>query len=1184
MSEVFDILSESDVPVDRRFFLFQLDLRGTPMLQSLTPFSGDGESTGDEYPFKFVDPLKYEDPNNELYWRNAISGAKYREILKKKFEEFKKNLIDSIPTPDEANSSIDPSVLGEFGNKIKFRESVDSGRVNPYIDLSPYVREVSGYTVSLGEFNNTMGLSLSPGLQIAGQGFGPTGDDAGSSAKSITAEFEKLGVSENDLIMVRSRYGKDAPYQTEFIGFVTDVDYVRNYGSVDSIELTVDGVSKFLQTSQVIRQRSLNNNDFIPGSEVNGKDSDLSLFSDQFNSFDTKKIFETILKTVLNYDTKNPENTDQGALAYKIDQSSFTGEGAISSFQHSIFILLHLYLLSVTKVIQDPYWNAIDPTEALPDFVGPVSESAALGESWSYLLDQPKRAYLRGGKQKTYNVMVAQGFELFYSQLQYPTQILDEVRANALLDLFETRDGVIVCQPPRYNKLEQGFLEEEALIEPNVEKFFAFPTKEEVEELQQKFGMSMSQYSAVFSEEADFVIKKYEFLETASTRRSDLELETHVDVQYMWGLVGTVTEDIGGGYTDPNLLVKYGLRAKGPINNPNVNNRHIAYLFAPIMLGMLNAKTRTFDLKVKDSRRYEVGKLYAIPSLGIVGFLEKATLNFSFGSVSSVTLSFIAVRDITNRLISDILASEDECLNFALCYLPHPKDEEVTKGIRDKLILDARELLMFLLDTFVSIPMYRYIPSIMDLMIAIAENPAYINKQEDSDKTADKKSELIIDSSQYASTDGENLYDTGVSLTSLENLGTFGSQNITSVAKASAESTSMDAVIYNEKVIDSFVFPSGFLAYNRLVKSNTLVSATANPNGTLKSWVEYLRTPFRISDISSNRGDFKFSQTLTNKLVELDYYLKEKSNSYQVYSKQNDSYLLFGSTDPAYYLVQALGEPRALRLYETELPTGIPLVSGEFKNSYFSLKAKTGTTDEFRLPPGHLFVWNPDSKTATFLQLSGGQYKIETEGRFYKITPKKGASMLQFTSSKSYAFLAEPIQIPSASGKTVSTRVVFNPSNPMLLLSPFAEISVERMVELTVANNLSGYRKTKEIDKYTTKYSEPRWADSSHTLGRGIDLCPGVITKVGGSDLMMDEAKVIEDLLMPAISKIRFAKTTRGVVSYPWSYLDGSNPQQATSEFIHLETTAKEDAEYLNRIRMGKKEDRPEADKTDLKA
>ena len=41
-----------------------------------------------------------------------------------------------------------------------------------------------------------------------------------------------------------------------------------------------------------------------------------------------------------------------------------------------------------------------------------------------------------------------------------PSQILGDIRDTAFFDVFETRDGLMVCRPGRYNKVEVSLDEE----------------------------------------------------------------------------------------------------------------------------------------------------------------------------------------------------------------------------------------------------------------------------------------------------------------------------------------------------------------------------------------------------------------------------------------------------------------------------------------------------------------------------------------------------------------------------------------------------------------------------------------------------------------------------------------------------------------------------------------------------
>ncbi len=1110
--------------------------------------------------------MRYEIPDSALYWRNAVNYGPYRSELRAQFDLFKKNLLSAIPTPEEGT-------LGEIERKIRFRSSVENGQKNPYIDLSPYVKNCQGYTVGVAEMSNTISLSLSPGELIAGQGLGASGEEL---SEKTALSLDNLGISENDLIMVRSRHSPEEPYELEYLGFVTDVDYNKSYGKVQSVEITADGVSKFFQTTQVIRQRSLNNNDFILGSEVGS--GTVSLYSHQYNGFNTERILTSLLHDVLNY--KKIDGPDFAPTSYEIDFSAFTGESGIQSFQHSIFILLQLYLLQINyPAVGNKYWQ--------PN---------------TTLLDSTVRALLTGGKQKTYNAMVARGFENFFSQLQAPSQILDEVRTNTLFDVFETRDGVIVCQPPRYNRIELGFLNGQSLSD-NADNVTSF------------FDVNTETGEASFSENADFFIKPYEFLATANTAHSDMDLDTHVDVQFTWPLVGTVDVVPGGGYTDPNLYVKYGLRAKGPITNPNVNNRKIAYIFAPIVLGYLNARTRTFDLTVKDSRKFEVGKLYVLtgdsdtlePSPKAVAYLEKATLNHAFNQVSSVTLSFVMARELVQRNIKDILdsVSDDEVLNFSLCYLTLPTDDEFKKGVRSVLVRRGLAALKALQSRGVtSIPMFKYIPSVTDLMLAIAENTALIEADTVSGTTAGETRE---DSSETpfpeTATDGTWLYDVGTFLDSPREPRAKKTQKM---LDAFVKMSNPETVVMNSDVIEEFMFPTNFLAYSSSFPSEQWVARQTSEGGVHKNLV-YVKSPFKVDSVVGNRGSYFFSQYLTNRIVSLDQDMKLSEKADQLYSLSGGSYKLFGVENPAFYIssnLDVLYPSTVERLMGGRKIPGVLKFSNAgntpmFENDYFKVEAKNATTGEFRLPPGHIFiirdsgVFSRTNISMVFAELSGGNYNVARYGNYLEITPR-GEATLRSYSSVGGTSVDEP---PSEHDSSKPFRTSVGDSD-IFMCSPYSDISLERMVEFLPSQNLCGYRSAEtsraKVNVAGGTYFENPSNVESHHHGRGLDVSPENVPTSSGSDLVMKEEGYLfsKNLITASANKYYYSPPTqRGGIKtvYPlqvvasddqwasvrWKYINLKETKTSKVRLIHLGVTPNTEREDLIERRERVKAEKP---------
>ncbi len=601
--EPTSLIAKTDnlVEVQRKFLLFQIDL-SDPSLRSLTPlnrFTGkeDSSTPGD---IKFGDPLKYDNPASKLYWRNA-GNANYKALFQEKILEFENKFFNAIAA-----------------GTVKLRESAAGV---PFRDISDLVRAVPVYSNLLGNTENTIQLTLGPAENLSGQGL--EGQIAAVNTRGgITREgqmqldalnlLKNADVEENDVLMVRvSRDGGETFYP-EFLGFVSQTFTNRSYGAVDSINVSVSGVSKLFEVTSIIRQASLNPQQFLAGIEVNDAQTP-SVYEHRFNGKNTRQIYEEIMsETLALIPREEASYKDPNILAFFHNDLIFSNAGN-TGFQNNIFVLLTMDLMSRALVnAADPVLSKLFPKRA------PGSDTAGQNAGASVILDTEARAVLHHGDHLTYNRMIATGFENFFSQMDTPSAILDEIRGNTYYNVFEARDGTILCSHPRYNKIERSTLDSGASSEITRKNVTTNDT--DIRAIFTPFIRKDGARVWRFNRDADFVVRNEDLVIDIDVIKNDLNLETRVDSQYTWPLVG-VNEFPGGSYTDPDLLIKYGLRTGGPVNNPNVRNEAQARLFSPIILGLSNASSRAADVPVRDNREYQTGKLYYVESVNAVAHL-----------------------------------------------------------------------------------------------------------------------------------------------------------------------------------------------------------------------------------------------------------------------------------------------------------------------------------------------------------------------------------------------------------------------------------------------------------------------------------------------------------------------------------------------------------------------------------
>lgn len=1164
--------------VERRFLLFQLDF-SDPALQeylSFNPFTNQKDSSFGGTPFKFLDPLEYEDPSSPLYWRNVIDPS-YAATFKSTLETFRKNFFQLVRD-----------------GKFRLRQT----GFLPFRDISPFVKVVNGYSVAINDFSNSISLDIGDPKTLSS--FGVKSPVEAPGSESLT---QNLDIKENDIIMVRVSRDNGTTFQPEFLGLVTKVKNTSSYGQVNDFNVQVDGVSKNFYVTSVIKQGAVRSDQFLPGVEVSSP-TEPSVFQDNFNNLDTGQIFSSILDTILGM-VKQPvvNKLNSGEFQNYIYNSDLFNGTDKRGFQSNILILLTMYLMQTTPVDYDVVgFSNLFPKTSTQNPTTP-------------LLDTPARAYLQHGEHKTYNLMISDGFQNFFSQLAKPAEILGDVRTNSFYELFEQRNGTLVCRPPRYNKIEINISDVETFgvrTIADIDKIFVATQVVEG-------GNPNTVYK--FNPSADFYIGEQHQATSIDVERNDLELESRADTQFVMPTVG-VAEYPAGNYTDPNLLVKYGLRARGPINNPNVLNPNLAKLFAPIVLGIGNAQTRTVSATLWDSRDYRVPKLYYIASENLVAYAVGSTILPDYGTVSAINVQMVMTRHVIERKISDILKTQNEILNFAMCYLVDfsavPKtDPRTPSQIKSDLIQSATLILQAMLDSGgegSKVQMFKYVPNILDLIADIEQNPSLSAKDSDTTQT---KVQAATDQAKRKSVLTEAIDVSGQFYAS--DLVTEDGGRAYSPSIFSAIADAMNAVRPDQRLVAAFP-GAGAYHYNL----STAGPAFRRSFGLVGHDFENspaISTPITVDDISASPESFLFSQFLTNRLASLDLGMKYKSDSLlnnsltfnekgfpQLYTAVNGSYRLFGSTDAPrdylnYLMATVGGASPKVRSFQNDLfnsPNAlkIDLRSTQLSNAFLKIGSMDGKT--YNLPAGH-FVWtipspNTETTSLNFVFIPGGRYTLSSAGLTAYTIQALGAKNYVNTdiseTTPAANFQAPVSGVDIATGASLATYTEVNKTltieapSGLYFISPYTDLSLERILEFGLTPALAGYRKDSDVASLTKSSNKALLGDNDlHTKGQGFDFCPEVLLKSSGSDLEAVLAPgglaVSQPIFARMISLIQsqgFKTSDRGSllvithdsININWSYVDNTPGKTLPANaYFHLGVTDKEVKQGMDKLVPG---------------
>lgn len=177
-------------------------------------------------------------------------------------------------------------------------------------------------------------------------------------------------------------------------------------------------------------------------------------------------------------------------------------------------------------------------------------------------------AKFKGRRAFAFDQAIRSGFELYFSQLGAPSDVLDAIRMTAKHVVYENEKNQIVAEIPRYNE-------------------FVADDGEEIE---------------------DFIITNPLGVDIT---RQDLSMVTRIDTKTYFQFIGQQPfVFLSGQYTDIAILSRYGMRAEAPIYNPNARSPQIAALFSSVEVADRNAQTRTLSVSVPADRPFRIGRLY----------------------------------------------------------------------------------------------------------------------------------------------------------------------------------------------------------------------------------------------------------------------------------------------------------------------------------------------------------------------------------------------------------------------------------------------------------------------------------------------------------------------------------------------------------------------------------------------
>ncbi len=155
---------------------------------------------------------------------------------------------------------------------------------------------------------------------------------------------------------------------------------------------------------------------------------------------------------------------------------------------------------------------------------------------------------------------------------------------------------------------------------------------------------------------------------------------------------------------------------------------------------------------------------------------------------------------------------------------------------------------------------------------------------------------------------------------------------------------------------------------------------------------------------------------------------------------------------------------------------------------------------------------------------------------------------------------------------TATTEITVNAPNGLYFISPFTDLSLERMMEWGLNPDVAGFRTESQVKAVRVESSKNLLsARDLHREGQGLDISPDALVRSSGSDLRMVSG-AYESRLRFYLARSGFFGPPNSesltfipkAVTLEWKYLDGSpGTSVSPAYYAHLGVT---DVEVKNEL------------------
>ena len=711
-------------------------------------------------PLLYSTPDEYDHPGSPLYWRRLLDPANstYTEDFSEAYTNFENEVVQAL----------------------------QQGWITlaPPQDITDLVLSIDDFDTSAtdGHPSNALQVTFKPTntVPLSGQNLSVNIGDGTILSGSLNFELK-----ENDVIEVRDYYplssspaSTSSPqYKTAFLGFVVKTKDTEKYGGQTTKTIVVWGTYKWLNLCRMISNLSVVKQ-FVQGIELNAQNAP-SVFSDNFQNKTVRQIFDQVFLVVMGLirrasspdvesliqqetlaiqsNTNSPggmselANLFSGPLAkmeQQLDEATNDAEceQQINRMLYMFDSRAYLQTTSIDNPATSPnipslpigsfsisFWSLL--TMALTRLNLAAGTTTIVNNFARGVYVPPKDptelltlAQVEHGEHQVYNSMISNGFSLFQTQTVSPDTVLADACSKAFFEFFEERSGKIVARPHRFNQL--------------VDRKFRYSTFQnaDIESIDSSLISSnpITNSAYVFNPFADWYIPSSAIVDN-DREADDATIITRSDMKWMLPHL-TAPDFLIGHYTDASLLLRYGMRSRGPEETPLAQNVKAATAFAVLSQYLKLVGSRVRIVNIWNVQRYEVPKLYYLEKYNEVGYLTSVKTHWLNGKVSFHSLRFDYIRKVYQKFVE----SPDELLNAYMCYTDNPifgyspsAQSNTLQALADAA-KSAWSRFGVQVGGKVSIPLFRYLPNLLDIL--------YITEQSQDMGQTQSSSDAVISS------------------------------------------------------------------------------------------------------------------------------------------------------------------------------------------------------------------------------------------------------------------------------------------------------------------------------------------------------------------------------------------------------------------------------------------------------